>query len=200
MELKKSRYPILLILAVALFTVSVSADVTEARRQKMSLNDILSTVKPGQWVKLEGIIQRDRSVICGQIKFLTGNFLDDDWAIDGIVERIDKANQEITLMGVPVKFHKDTQFEPNPTETFKGFNDLKTGMLVELEGTYQKDGKFLTKSIEDESAKLSQKPNLKHEIQVQGRVDSVDQVKARVTLMGIQFKLTDATKGKSAMR
>jgi hypothetical protein len=103
------------------------------------------------------------------------------------------------ILHLPIKLQKDAEFQ-NDAGTFKSFAGLKVGMLVELEGTYLKDGTFLAKEVEDESAKLAGKPGLKDEIQATGKVEKVNAAKRTVTLMGITFQLTDKTKGKSAIK
>src|SRR6266516_4226832 len=40
-------------------------------------------VKVGQWVELEGMPQKDQTVLCSEVKILTGDFLEDDWNATG---------------------------------------------------------------------------------------------------------------------
>jgi hypothetical protein len=170
-----------------------------AQIKQLTPEKVLATLKPGQWVQLEGYTQRSFTVECSEVQILTGDFLDDDWGLTGVVRTIDKMQREAKILTVPVKFDKDTEFENN-TGKFGGFVDLKIGMLVELEGTYLKDGTFLAKEVEDESAKLAKKPKLKDEIQAMGKVEKVDAVKRTITLMGMVFQLSDKTECKSAIK
>jgi len=166
-------------------------------KARMTTEEILAAVKPGQWVQLEGKAQRDLSVLCAEVKILTGDFLDDDWGISATTRRVDKKNRQFYLLNLPVKVQKDAEFE-NEAGTFHGFNDLKEKMLVELEGTYLKDGTFLAKEVEDESHKLTDEQIASEEVEVVGRVGKVDVKRRTITVMGIKFVLTDLTSGKSA--
>lgn len=192
------RIHLLVIIAVALLSITVSFQEAQAGK-KMKMAEILEALKPGQWVELEGVVQRDLTALCSKVKFLTGDFFDDDWEVRGLVRTVNKTNQEIEIMRLPVKVHKDTEFKYG-AETFNSFADLKTDMLVNVEGTYLKDGTFLAKQVEDKAEKLGRKPDLKNEVQVVGRIGSVDTMKGTVTVMGILFKLTDRTSGKSAFK
>ena len=188
----------LLVFAIAFLSITVSFQDTQAARQ-MSKKEILEALKPGLWVEMEGIGQRDLTVLCSKVKFLTGDFLDDDWEVAGVVGLVILGNEEMRILTLPVKAHKDTEYA-SKEGTFKSFTDLKKGMLVEVEGTYLKDGKLLAKEIEDETAKMLLEPDLSNEISVKGRVEDVNAMKSTVKVMGITFKLTDLTKGKSTIR
>lgn len=170
-----------------------------AQIKQLTPEKVLASLKPGQWVQLEGVIQRGFTLDCSEVQILTGDFLDDDWGLTGVVRTIDKMQREARILSLPVKFDKDTEFENN-TGKFGGFADLKVGMLVELEGTYLKDGTFLAKEVEDESAKMAKKPKMKNEIQAMGKVEKVDVVKRTITLMGVAFQLSDKTECKSAIK
>jgi hypothetical protein len=188
---------IYILLAIALLA-AVSPSQAQTKTT-MSLTETLNILKPGQWVQLEGAIQKDFSVLCAEVQILTGDFLDDDWALAAVIQSLDKMQREAKILRLPIKFQKDTEFE-NDAGTFRSFADLKVGMLVELEGTYLKDGTFLAKEVEDESAKLAEKPRLKNEIQAEGKIEKVDVAKRVITLMGIPFQLTERTRCKSAIK
>jgi hypothetical protein len=194
----KSRFHVFAIAVIALLLTTVHSGEAQVKR-KMTQSEILAALKPGQWVQLEGIVRKDFSVVCMEVQILTGDFLDDDWALSGIIRKIDQQKQEMQILLLPIKCQKDAEFQSD-AGTFKSFADLKVGMLVELEGTYLKDGTFLAKEIENESAKLTKEPGLKDEIQGIGKVEKVDVAKRTIRLMGITFQLTDKTKGKSALK
>jgi hypothetical protein len=166
---------------------------------RMTSTELLKTLNPGQWVKLEGIIQRDSSILCKDVKVLTGDFGNDDWALAAVVKRVDKTAQQVYIAHLPIKFQKDTEFQ-SEHGTLKGFADLKPGMYIDLEGTYLKDGTFLVKEIEDESAKLKAEPELTHEIEAKGRVEQIDAVKRTITLMGFTCRLSERTRIQSTIR
>jgi hypothetical protein len=184
---------------VALLLVAVHNGEAQ-RKGRMTTADILATLKPGQWVELKGTVRPDLSVICTEIKLLTGDLLDDDWQITGIIRKIDKEKQEIEIVRLPIKVQSQTEFDDEDDEPFASFADVKTNMLVQVEGTYLKDGTFLANEIENDSAKLLEKPERKDRIEVRGRVEAIDPTSRTITLMGISFQLTDKTKGKSAIK
>jgi hypothetical protein len=184
----------------AIITLSLSMiNRSEAQVKQLTAAKVLETLKPGQWVQLEGVIQKNSSVECSEVQILTGDFLDDDWSLSAVIHSLDKMSRQAKIMNLLINFQKDAEYE-NDAGTFRSFADLKVGMLVELEGTYLKDGTFLAKEVEDESAKLAEKPRLKDEIQVEGKVEKVDVDKRVITLMGIPFQLTDKTRYKSAIK
>jgi hypothetical protein len=166
---------------------------------RMTVTDIFAALKPGQWVELEGTIRPDLSILCTGIKLLTGDLLDDDWQITGMVRKVNKEKKEVEILRLPIKIQPETEFDADDGK-FKSFADMKTNILVQVEGTYLKDGTFLAKEIENESAKLAEKPQLKDEIEAIGRVENIDPTNRTITLMGITFQLNDRTKGKSAIK
>jgi hypothetical protein len=196
--MKKQRHVFMGVL-VALLLVAVHNGEAQ-RKGRMTTADILATLKPGQWVELKGTVRPDLSVICTEIKLLTGDLLDDDWQITGIIRKIDKEKQEIEIVRLPIKVQSQTEFDDEDDEPFASFADVKTNMLVQVEGTYLKDGTFLANEIENDSAKLLEKPERKDRIEVRGRVEAIDPTSRTITLMGISFQLTDKTKGKSAIK
>jgi hypothetical protein len=166
---------------------------------RMTVTDIFAALKPGQWVELEGTIRPDLSVLCTQIKLLTGDLLDDDWEVTAVIRKVDKEKKEIAILRLPIKVQPETEFD-SENGKFKSFADVKTNILVQVEGTYLKDGTFLAKEIDNESEKLAEKPELKEQIDARGRVENIDSTNRTITLMGITFQLTDRTKGKSAIK
>jgi hypothetical protein len=200
----QSTRVIVLFLLIGLAFAAVSPSRAQSRKPFMRTDEILATIKPGQWAKLEGVVQKDFTALCKQVEILTGDFLDDEWEITAVVQQIDKEKKEFTLLRLPVKLHKDAEFEmagkSDGKREFKSFDDLQVGMLVELEGTYLKDGTFLAKEIDDETSKVEREPELKGEVELMGRVDKVDVKQQTITVMGITFMLTEKTKGKSVIK
>ena len=182
----------------ALLLVAVHASVAQMKG-KMTAADTLAALKPGQWVELEGNVQQDFSVLCTEIKLLTGDLLDDDWKLTGIIRSVNKEKQAMEILRLPIKIQPETEFDDDDGK-MKSFTDVKTNMLVEVEGTYLKDGTLLAKEIDNESAKLTKKPQAKDKIKARGKVEKIDATKRTITLMGIAFQLTDGTQGMSAVK
>jgi predicted RNA-binding protein len=183
---------------VALLWVVVYSSGAQ-KKGSMPAADILAALKLGQWVVLEGPVQRDLSVQCTKLKLLTGDLLDDDWKIIGTIRKVDKQKQAIEILRLPIKVPPEVEFK-DVDGKLKSFADVKFNMFVQAEGTYLKDGTLLAKQIKNEAAKLVVKPHLKDEIEARGKVEKIDPTNRTITLMGITFQLTDGTQGMSAIR
>lgn len=165
----------------------------------LSPSEIMDTLKPGQWVQMEGAVQKDNSVMCSQLQIMTGDFLDDDWSLVGVAQKVDKEKQQVVIMRIPIKVHEDTEYE-NSTGTFKSFSQIKEGSFLEVEGTYLKDGTFLAKEIEDESEKLAEDTGLKNTVEIEGKIEKIDKKRSTFSVMGIKVKINNRTKSRSVFK
>ncbi|MGH7494299.1 MAG: DUF5666 domain-containing protein [bacterium] len=187
------------VVAAALTAVSLLAMTAPGRAQAkmwMTPAEVLAALKPGQWVKMEGTLQKDFSVWCTEVKILTGDFLDDEWSICTLVKKIDSEKQQVEIMQLPVSVQKDAEYQGE----LKSFADVKVGMLLDVDGTYLKDGTFLANQVEDESSELEEKPEKANEVDVKGKVDKIDAAESTVTIMGITFRITEKTKSRSVIK
>lgn len=184
---------------LAVFLLAPTAPGWTQAKMWMTPAEIMAALKPGQWVKVEGIVQKDFSVLSTQLQFMTGDFLDDDWSLTGVVRKVDPEKQEMEILRLPVKAQKDTEYE-NDAGTFKSFAQVKTGMFLEIEGTYLKDGTFLAKELEDESEKLAEDSSLENSVEAEGKIEKVDVDRKTLTLMGITFQISDKTKSRSVIK
>ena len=182
-------------IAIALALSSAGAQT----KKKMTPAEVMAALKPGQWVKMEGIVQKDFSVMCMDIKTLTGDLLEDDWEITAVIRKVDNEKKEFALLLLPIKIQPDTEFE-DKTGKMKGFVDLKPGMLVEVDGTFLKDGTFLSKEVENVSAELAEESGLQNEVEIVGKVDRINVAKRTVTVMGTTFHIIAETELKSALK
>lgn len=194
----KSRFYVFAALLPVLLLPAISSAQAPARA-KMTPEEVLAAIKPGKWVKLEGIIQKDFSILCTEAKILTGDFLDDDWSITAVVRNINKARQEFKVLRVPVKTHNNTEYETK-VGTFKSFADMKPGLMLEVDGTYLKSDTLLAVEIEDVSSELVAEPQLENIVEARGKVEAVDNSRRTVTLMSITFHIIDKTRLKSAIK
>lgn len=158
----------------------------------------VSRLKTGRWIQLEGAMQRPSSVACAEVGQLAGDFLDDDWSLRGTVSLIDAANREFTIGGCRVRATGNTAFD-NPKGAFNGFEDLRAGMLVEVDGTFLQSRVLLADEIDDESEELRTEPQLKSQVAVVGKIERFDPRKHSVTVMGIEFTLTEKTRLRSVI-
>lgn len=182
-------------LVAAVFFAMGNTGVAQVGMQK-SAADLFKTIKVGQWVELEGTLQQDFSLTTKKVKFLTGDFQDDDWELKGVVKTLSPTKKQFTIGRVTVLATAESEYE-SPDGTFKAFGDLKTGMLVECEGTFLKDGTFSAEEIQQET---DFKPNELNEIRAVGKVEKIDPVKRTVTMMGTTYKIVDATKVLSVVK
>ena len=164
--------------------------------KKWTTAEIVAKARPGQWVEIDGVIQKDQSVRALEIEFRAGDFMDDDWKLLGKVRTVTPEKNELQVLSVPVKITKDTELD----DGIKSVKDIKPEMLVKLEGTYLNDGIFLAKEVEDKSKKLKAEPEFDMMLEVVGKVGQVDEAKRIITVMGIQFQITEETEGKSLIK
>lgn len=182
---------------IAFLTICLFATLLNAQSvSKWTPADIITKAVPGQWVEIEGKVQEDLSVQAVEIKFLTGDFMDDDWELRAKVQTVNAATDEFQVLSVPVRVSKHTEFDNG----IKSVAEVTPGMLVKLEGSYLNDGVFLAKEVEDKTHRLKTKPQLETKIEAVGKVGQVDETKRIITVMGIQFQITEQTDGKSPIR
>jgi len=183
------------IILAATVLLTVNSSIAQVTMQKTAA-DLFKSLKVGQWVELEGTIQADFSYTTKKVKLLTGDFQDDDWEIKGVVKAINTAKKQFTVFRLSVSVTAESEYE-SPDGKFNGFDDLETGMLIECEGTYLKDGTFSAEEVQQET---DFKPNELNEMRAVGKVEKLDPVKRTVTTMGMTFKIVEATKVLSAVK
>lgn len=160
---------------------------------------IVNSLKAGQWVKFQGTPRPDQSVTITKIKLVTGDFKDDDWQVFGPARALDPQKKEFMILTLRVKAAEDAEYGTDAIDKeVKSFTDLKAGMLVEVEGTFLKDGTFLASDIKDQTASTDAEDV--DEVEFFGKIDKIDAVKRTVSMLGVTFYITDATKLKSAVR
>lgn len=168
----------------------------ESFAQTKTAADLFSTLKPGQWIKIEGAPQKDLTVIAKEVKLLTGDFQDDDCEIEAPVRAIsDKDKKQFQLLTIPVTMEADAKYESDDG-SFTRFDQLKPGMFVEIEGAYLKDGSFLADEVQPEIAE----PEEAGGVVLVGKTQKVDAAKRTVTLMGVTFQIGEKTKVKSVIK
>jgi hypothetical protein len=191
--MKEWIWMVLLLCAVLLVeTIPLRAQT----KNKWTPADIFARARTASWVELEGVLLSDSSVQAVEIKFLTGDFMDDDWELKAPAGSSSPAEGEFRVLMMPVRVTEKTDFEKG----IKSIEDIKPGMLLELEGTYLRDGIFLAKEIENITERLPAKPQSETKIEAIGKIASVDESKQIITVMGISFHITERTEGKSPIR
>jgi hypothetical protein len=161
--------------------------------------DHLSSLKIGQWIQLDGTVKGESSAWCTEVKQLAGDFLDDDWSIQGAVQAVDPGRQEFTIGGCHIQVNASTTYE-DPHHKTKGLHDLRPGMLLDVEGTFLRTGTLLAAEVDDETDELTRRPQLKDLVEIVGRIEKLDTKLRRISVMGVQFELTDKTKLRSAVQ
>ena len=195
----KSRLYVFAVLLAAQLLATMSFAQAQVRA-KMTPEEILAAIKPGQWMHLEGVIQKGFSVMCTEARILTGDIPENKWSITTVARSIDPAKKELKLLRLLIKTQMETEFESKTNFMFKSFADLKAGMFLEVDGTYLKDDTFMAVEIEDISSELAADPSLANQVEVDGKVERVDVSNRTVTLMGITFHIVDKTRLKSAIK
>jgi hypothetical protein len=54
--------------------------------------------------------------------------------------------------------------------------------------------------VDDETDELTRRPQLKDLVEIVGRIEKLDTKLRRISVMGVQFELTDKTKLRSAVQ
>ena len=186
---------------VALLFIVVHSSQAQ-KRDVLTMEDMFAALKPGQWAQLEGIVHQPGAFVqCTEVKVLTGDMLNYEWEITGVVQRVNSLKQEMDIFRIPVKVQPDAVFSEK-AGTFKSFADVQTKTIVKAYGTYLKDGTFAAKRLKNKPLDPGAKPDEDpyKEIEVVGQVQSVDPTNRRVTLMGITFQITDRTDRKYAAK
>jgi len=160
--------------------------------------DPLAALKVGHWVRLDGPVQPDSIAFCEELRVLAGDFLDDDWSLRGFVTAVDTSRHEIVIGGVRIQVTEDTGYD-SPKKSFRKFSDLRAGMLLEVEGAYLKNRRFLAREVDDESDEVPRTPWARNRIRIVAKVERVDARRRLVTAMGFVFQLTDRTRIRSAI-
>ena len=179
-------------LAVAvLLLLPITAAWPQARGQ-LTLAQAFDTMKPGQWIRVDGTSQispTGPTIQSYGLKLMTGDIKENAWSIRGTLRDVDRANRTLKVGSYRIQLVDKPKFSA-PVRTIA---DLKPGMLVKVEGTYQKGAGFLAGKVNDESDVVSRKPGIENRLRVQGKIERVDPAKRIVTMMGTAFVVTDHT-------
>ena len=163
-------------------------------------SELISALKVGQWVKIEGTAANAATVPCTQAKMLTGDFLDGDWQISADVRRVDAAKGTFQVFTMPCKLADGCAFKSKNNPGFKSLAQLKPGMYVNVEGTFLRDGTLLANKVSDKASELDTKPDHKGSVRLRGRIDKLNPSAMTVTVMNITFQVNSHTQAKSVIR
>jgi len=188
-----------LVLAATLMVAGAPAPAWSQGTHKPSASDYLATLRVGQWIQLDGKVRDTTPVLCTEVKQLAGDFLDDDWSIQGPVQTLDTVRQEFTVGGCLIEVTGSTTYE-DPRGTIKGLGGLRIGMVVDVEGTFLRNRSLVAAEVDDESEELVHHPALKDMLEIVGRIERVDPRQRLITVMGVAFQVTDKTKLRSAVQ
>ena len=162
-------------------------------------SDRMAGLRVGHWVQLEGTARAGNSVLCTEVRPLTGDFLDDDWSLKGLVRTVDLVRREFTVGKSRILVSATTIYD-NPRGTFKGLPDLRPGMIVEVEGALLQNGALMAVEVDDETDEIVRNPRVRDEIEIVGKISHLDPRKRVVTVMGIEFQINERTKLLSAIQ
>ena len=162
--------------------------------------ELLSALKVGQWVKIDGPTANTAMVQCSHAKMLTGDFLDGDWQISSNVRRVDPAKGTFTVFTLPCKLGENCTFKSKKNPGFKSLAQVKPGMYLNVEGTFLRDGTLLAQKVGDKADELEDKPDHAGLVRLRGRIDKLDASAKTVTVMGITFQINSHTQAKSVIQ
>jgi hypothetical protein len=158
----------------------------------------LAGLREGAWIQLQGVYVQGTTIACTEMRQLAGDYLDDDWALKGVVTSIHPGRQEFVIGTSRVRVRESTTYD-NPRGGFTRFADVRKGMLLEVEGAFLQGGVLLAAEVDDESDELTGRPKLKDQVEVVGKITRVDPRRRTITIMGLEFRINDATKLRSAI-
>jgi hypothetical protein len=162
--------------------------------------ELMSALKVGQWVKIQGPTAKEAVVQCTEAKMLTGDFLDGDWQISSAVRSVDPAKGTFMVYTMRCKLAENCSFKSKKNPGFKGLAQVKPGMYVNVEGTFLRDGTLLAQKVGDKADELDDKPEHSGLVRLRGRIDKLDAATNTVTVMGIPFQVNSHTQAKSVIR
>ncbi len=182
--------------SVSLILVSLLLLVSAASAQKPDMaQKLFKKLKVGEWIKVEGIPQKNFTVLLREIELIYGEVEDDDWEISGRISTLDPKKKMMYVLNLPVKIDDNIEYDDD-YEIIKSFSDIKPGLFVELEGTYLKDGTFLGTEI----GTADEKAQRLNKIEWTGKVQEVDPTTRTITMLGHNFVFTPSTKIKSLIQ
>ncbi len=153
---------------------------------------VLSKLQPGQWIQLEGITQKESGLLCTKMKLVTTDLDKMDWSVRGSVRDLDPTKAAFSIGRYRVRASGSPRYNGIPG-AFRGFSDLKPGMIVKVEGSYIGGGAFQATKVNDESSELSKKPGIEQKIRLCGKIESVNPAKRSIALMGTTFLVNEKT-------
>ena len=160
--------------------------------------DPLVSLRVGHWVTLDGVQEPGRPVLCTSLRRLAGDLLDEDWSLKGLVKAVDADRQEFSIAGCRIRVNQQTVYG-HPNKTFSRFADIRAGMVIEAEGSFLRDGALLAAEIDDDSHEAARQPNLRDHVELLGVIERIDVRKRLVTVMGIEFRISEKTRVRSAI-
>jgi hypothetical protein len=182
----RTRSKLAVVLAGALLTAA-SPSFTQTTEI-----DPFTAIKPGQWVKIKGVLQQDSALVATEVRIITTAMKDDDCEIAAPLRRIvDPAQKQLEVFGMQVKMKGDATYESHD-KSLTGFDGLKPGMQVEIEGTYA------NRAFQGREVQLEKTSAAQELAKLVGKAEKIDAEMKTITVMGIPCQISGNTKVKSA--
>jgi len=187
--MRKISVKLLIALALLTFVSSVSA------QRSKRVDQLLNKLKPGEWVGVEGIAQKNFSIIVSEIKMVYGEVEEDDWEISGKISSINPKDKTFYLLNVKVVLDENMEYDDD-FDLIKSFKDLTPGLFVEIEGAYLPNGTFHATEI----GQVNEKARKLNRLDWTGKVDEVIPGSRTITMLGHTLILTDETQVKNLIQ
>ena len=184
-----------LLLVVALLVLAPSMGYAQTKQELDTWFPILRT---GMWVKVDGVM-RDVALHADEIKIYAGEL--DEWEISSNVVAVDVTEMTLeTGFGISVQASERTDLQGPDGHKHIGFTFLSVGDRIEIEGQWQKEGRFIAEEIEvEESKRLDPELVLEAEQEVTARIEAVDVVTKSIQILGVRIFLSEQTRNKSLL-
>ena len=158
-------------------------DGHEGKHEEKKLT--FAQLKVGDFVRVEGTLQKDGSVLAREIEVLSLGIAPPEAELEGIIDRINAAQKSLTVSGHTVVTNSDTRIRRGD-ETI-AFADLKVGDRVHVRGTLQKDGSIL-------ASKIKVAPGFVARVELEGIIEKIDAPQATLTVSSLTVRTDSQTR------
>lgn len=154
-------------------------------------------LRPGTWIKVEGLPDSTGGLRAAEIKILSGEL--DESEVTTLVTGVDLEKRRLaTRLGIRIEIGPRTRVERSKRAR-STWNELVAGDRIEVEGQLQANGPLVADQIE---VKGPERPeggteDRLEEDEITGRIESVDSAAHKVVLLGTPVIFDARTKNKT---
>lgn len=165
------------------FIITDSTVILDEDNNSIDFGDL----QVGAVVEIRADVQADGTLIATRIE--VEDRFEDKVELTGTIESIGSGSSGDTLVVAGITFFVDANTEiSNNEDNPIGFADLMVGLIVEIRGIVQQDGKFV-------ATRIKIKDRIEDEVEVTGVIEQITETseETTITVLGRTFVLTDNT-------